>query len=69
MANTPSSYTLSEYTKRQIRELAETHKLTQSTVLTLAVDRMYSQTLGDHAEYDPMIDHAKAQEAHHADAN
>lgn len=70
MANTPTSYSLSEYTKKQISELAVAHKLTASTVLTLAVDRFFAQTMGEHGEGDPMIAHYQAREAQqHEHAN
>lgn len=64
MPNTATSFNLSAYTRRQLRELATGHSLTQSTVVALAVDRFYSQTLQNGQPLtDVSIDHAQAQAA------
>ena len=65
MPNVATSFNLSPYTRRQLRQLATAHGLTQSTVIALAVDRFYSQTVDEHGQalFDVMIDHGKAQES------
>lgn len=64
MPNVATSFNLSPYTRRQLRELATGHSLTQATVIALAVDRFYSQTLTNgQPAHDVMIDHAQAQES------
>lgn len=71
MPNVATSFNLSQYTRRQLRDLAQAHGLTQSSAVALAVDRFYSQTLTNgQPAHDVMIDHAQAAEAkQHDDAD
>jgi hypothetical protein len=57
-----TSMRLTAYTQAQIERLCRAHGLTQTAVLTLAVERMAAQTLGEHAENEPMIQHYQAKE-------
>jgi hypothetical protein len=60
--NTSTSFRLPPYTRRQLAELGAAHGLSASTVVMLALDRMHNQTIGAHAEADPMVAHFQAQE-------
>jgi hypothetical protein len=57
-----TSMRLTAYTQAQIERLCTEHGLTQTAVLTLAIERMAAQTLGEHGERDPMVSHYQAKE-------
>jgi hypothetical protein len=57
-----TSMRLTAYTQAQIERLCTEHGLTQTAVLTLAIERMAAQTLGEHPESEPMISHYQAKE-------
>jgi hypothetical protein len=56
-----TSMRLTAYTQAQIERLCRAHGLTQTAVITLAIERMATQTLGEHAENEPMIQHYQAK--------
>lgn len=57
-----TSMRLTTYTQAQIEHLCRAHGLTQTAVVTLAIERMAATTLGEHPENEPMISHYQAKE-------